>query len=79
MNNNQDQRNANARVDGSVDERFRFRVEDLDQRLKERIVQVKKEVGLEFADALKSLGLHMEPPSFSDVKGNVEEFNEGEV
>ncbi|KAA8519116.1 hypothetical protein F0562_013410 [Nyssa sinensis] len=55
------------------------RVEDLDQRLKEKIVQVKEEVGLEFADVLKSLGLHMEPPLFSDVKGKVEEFNEGEV
>ncbi|KAA8516330.1 hypothetical protein F0562_016623 [Nyssa sinensis] len=52
------------------------RVEDLDQRLKEKIVQVKEEVELEFADVLKSLGLHMEPPSFSDVKGKVEEFNE---
>ncbi|KAA8532465.1 hypothetical protein F0562_032498 [Nyssa sinensis] len=53
-------------------------VEDLDQRLKEKIVQVKEEVGLEFADVFQSLGLHMEPPSFSDVKGKVEEFNEGE-
>ncbi|KAA8540437.1 hypothetical protein F0562_024644 [Nyssa sinensis] len=44
------------------------RVEDLDQRLKEKIMQVKEEVELEFADVFKSLGLHMEPPSFSDVK-----------
>ncbi|KAA8527848.1 hypothetical protein F0562_035283 [Nyssa sinensis] len=43
------------------------------------LVVVKEEVGLEFADVLKSLGLHMEPPSFSYVKGKVEEFNEGEV
>ncbi|KAA8538102.1 hypothetical protein F0562_027710 [Nyssa sinensis] len=47
------------------------RVEDLDQMLKEKIVQVKEEVELEFADVLKSLGLHMELPSFSDVKDNV--------
>ncbi|KAA8537982.1 hypothetical protein F0562_027438 [Nyssa sinensis] len=56
-----------------------FRVGDLDQRLKEKIVQVKEEVELKFADVLKSLDLHMEPPSFSDVKDKVEEFNEGKV
>ncbi|KAA8543690.1 hypothetical protein F0562_021564 [Nyssa sinensis] len=34
---------------------------------------------LEFANVFKSLGLHMEPSSFLDVMGKVEEFNEGEV
>uniref|UniRef100_A0A5B6YPI9 acetyl-CoA carboxytransferase n=1 Tax=Davidia involucrata TaxID=16924 RepID=A0A5B6YPI9_DAVIN len=52
------------------------RVGDLDQGLKEKIVQVKEEIELEFADVLESLGLHMEPPSFSDVKVKIEEFNE---
>uniref|UniRef100_A0A5B6YPI6 acetyl-CoA carboxytransferase n=1 Tax=Davidia involucrata TaxID=16924 RepID=A0A5B6YPI6_DAVIN len=52
------------------------RVGDLDQGLKEKIVQAKEKIELEFADVLKSLGLHVDPPSFSDIKVKIEEFNE---
>lgn len=62
-------------------------VQDLDHELKEKIVRVKKEIELELANALKSLGLDVEvvkskakelsgQTSFSDVKVKIEEFNE---
>ncbi|XP_059647144.1 acetyl-coenzyme A carboxylase carboxyl transferase subunit alpha, chloroplastic-like [Cornus florida] len=51
---------------------------DLDQGLKEKILQVKEDVLMEFADVLKSIGLHVEPPSFSDFKIKMEDFN-GEI
>ncbi|CAK9133914.1 unnamed protein product [Ilex paraguariensis] len=51
-------------------------VEDLDQGLKEKIVQLKEDIELEFADVLKSFGLHVYPPSLLDVKAKVGQFNE---
>ncbi|THG17358.1 hypothetical protein TEA_018337 [Camellia sinensis var. sinensis] len=49
---------------------------ELNQDLKEKILQVKEETEIKFADVLKSLGMHVEPPSFSDVKVKIEELND---
>ncbi|KAE8099264.1 hypothetical protein FH972_017260 [Carpinus fangiana] len=62
-------------------------VQDLDHELKEKIVKVKREIELELANALKSLGLDVEvvkskakelseQTSFSDVKVKIEELND---
>lgn len=62
-------------------------VQDLDHELKEKVVKVKKEIELELANALKSLGLDVEvvklkakelseQTPFSDVKVKIEELNE---
>ncbi|CAK9179761.1 unnamed protein product [Ilex paraguariensis] len=52
------------------------RIQDLNQDLKKKIVQIKEDIEFEFADVLKSSGLHVYPPSFLDVKSKVDQFNE---
>ncbi|KAK3031364.1 hypothetical protein RJ639_036072 [Escallonia herrerae] len=49
---------------------------ELDQGLKEKFVQVKEDVELEFADVLKSLGMHVDPRSLSAVKPKIDELND---
>ncbi|OIT01068.1 PREDICTED: acetyl-coenzyme A carboxylase carboxyl transferase subunit alpha, chloroplastic [Nicotiana attenuata] len=48
---------------------------DLDQGLKEKIVQLKDEMETEFAGVFESLGLHVNPPSLPDAKRKIDEFN----
>lgn len=50
-------------------------VMDLDQGLKEKIVQLKDEMETEFAGVFESLGLHVNPPSLPDAKRKIDEFN----
>ncbi|XP_057512226.1 acetyl-coenzyme A carboxylase carboxyl transferase subunit alpha, chloroplastic-like [Actinidia eriantha] len=49
---------------------------DLDQRMKEKILQVKQDIELKSAIALISMGLQLEPPFLSDLNVKIEEFNE---
>ncbi|XP_052177066.1 acetyl-coenzyme A carboxylase carboxyl transferase subunit alpha, chloroplastic-like [Diospyros lotus] len=48
---------------------------ELDQSLKEKILQVKEEIETDLSDVLESLGLHPEPASFSSLKLKTEELN----
>ncbi|KAK4359177.1 hypothetical protein RND71_021406 [Anisodus tanguticus] len=48
---------------------------DLDQGLKEKIVQLKDEMETEFAGVFKSLGLNVNPASLPDAKRKIDEFN----
>ncbi|MCD7448769.1 Chromatin assembly factor 1 subunit p50 [Datura stramonium] len=48
---------------------------DLDQGLKEKIVQLKDEMETEFAGVFESLGLNVNPASFPDAKRKIVEFN----
>lgn len=50
-------------------------VMDLDQGLKEKIVQLKDEMETEFAGVFESLGLHVNPPSLPDARRKIDEFN----
>lgn len=50
-------------------------VMDLDQGLKEKIVQLKDEMESEFAGVFESLGLNVNPASFPDTKRKIDEFN----
>ncbi|PSS34625.1 Acetyl-coenzyme A carboxylase carboxyl transferase subunit alpha like [Actinidia chinensis var. chinensis] len=49
---------------------------DLDQGMKEKILQVKQDIELKSAIALISMGLQLEPPFLSDLNVKIEEFNE---
>ncbi|GFY83735.1 acetyl Co-enzyme a carboxylase carboxyltransferase alpha subunit [Actinidia rufa] len=49
---------------------------DLDQGVKEKILQVKEDIELKSAIALISMGLQLEPPFLSDLNVKIEEFNE---
>ncbi|GFY82305.1 acetyl Co-enzyme a carboxylase carboxyltransferase alpha subunit [Actinidia rufa] len=49
---------------------------ELDQGMKEKILQVKQDIELKSAIALISMGLQLEPPFLSDLNVKIEEFNE---
>lgn len=51
------------------------RVMDLDQGLKEKLVQLKEEMETEFAGVFESLGLNVNPTPLPDAKRKVDEFN----
>ncbi|KAM3325621.1 acetyl-coenzyme A carboxylase carboxyl transferase subunit alpha, chloroplastic isoform X1 [Capsicum chacoense] len=48
---------------------------DLDQGLKEKIVQLKNEMETEFAGVFESLGLNVSPTSLPEAKRKIDEFN----
>lgn len=48
---------------------------DLDQGLKEKIVQLKDEMEAEFAGVFESLGLSVNPASLPEAKRKIDEFN----
>ncbi|PHT37936.1 Acetyl-coenzyme A carboxylase carboxyl transferase subunit alpha, chloroplastic [Capsicum baccatum] len=48
---------------------------DLDQGLKEKIVQLKNEMETEFAGVIESLGLNVRPTSLPEAKRKIDEFN----
>ncbi|CAL5351373.1 hypothetical protein CsSME_00038698 [Camellia sinensis var. sinensis] len=74
-----DQRDMKNRIDAlkkEIEDSGISTFAELNQGMKEKILQVKEEIETEFADVLESLGLHVEPRSFSDVKDKIEELNE---
>ncbi|XP_049408170.1 acetyl-coenzyme A carboxylase carboxyl transferase subunit alpha, chloroplastic [Solanum stenotomum] len=51
------------------------RVMDLDQGIKEKLVQLKDEMDMEFSGVFESLGLNVNPALLPDAKRRIDEFN----
>lgn len=47
----------------------------ISEETREKMLHLKDEIDLEFTCVLKTLGLHVEPPTFVDVQSKVDEFN----
>ncbi|KAL6998393.1 Chromatin assembly factor 1 subunit p50 [Sarracenia purpurea var. burkii] len=74
-----DQPNIKDKIEAlkmEIEESGKSTLAELNQSIKDKILQVKEEIEREFGDVLKSLGLHVEPPSVQNVTGKIDTLNE---